>query len=104
MAARWGARPEELEDGHPGWALEADYLALGILNLTLVASPERVIVGGGVLEHPPLLGMVRERLPGLLGGYLEAPEFGPEIDRYLVAPALGDRAGVLGAIALAQAL
>jgi fructokinase len=104
MAARWGARPEELEDGHPGWALEADYLALGILNLTLVASPERVIVGGGVLEHPPLLGMVRERLPGLLGGYLEAPEFGPEIDRYLVAPELGDRAGVLGAIALAQAL
>ena len=104
MAERWGARPEELEEGHPGWALEADYLALGILNLTLVASPERVIIGGGVLEHPPLLGMVRERLPGLMGGYIGAPELGPDIDRYLVAPGLGDRAGVLGAIALAQAL
>lgn len=104
MAARWGATPEELEDAHPGWALEADYLALGILNLTLVASPERVIVGGGVLEHGPLLGMVRERLPPLLAGYLEARELGPEIERYLVAPELGDRAGVLGAIALAQRL
>ena len=104
MAARWGVRPEALELGHPGWALEADYLALGILNLTLVASPERVIVGGGVLGHPALLGMVRERLPGLLGGYLEAPELRSEIDRYLVPPQLGDRAGVLGAIALAQAL
>ncbi len=104
MAARWGARPEELAEDHPGWALEADYLALGILNLTLVASPERIVIGGGLLEHRPLLGMVRERLPALINGYLEAPELGPEMDRYLVAPELGDRAGVLGAIALAQEL
>jgi fructokinase len=104
MAARWGVPPEELEENHPGWALEAEYLALGILNLVLVASPERVIVGGGVLEHPSLLGMVRERLPALIAGYLEAPELGPRIERYLVAPELGDRAGVLGAMALAQGL
>lgn len=104
MAARWGARPEELESGHAAWVLEAEYLALGILNLTLMVSPERVVAGGGVLEHEPLLRMVRDRLPALLAGYLEAPQLGPEIGRYLVAPELGERAGVLGAIALAQAL
>lgn len=104
MAARWQSSPETLCDEHPGWALEADYLTLGILNLTLVASPEVVVTGGGVLERPGLRQMVRERLPGLLAGYLDAPQLGPEIDRYLVAPELGDRAGVLGAIALAQAL
>lgn len=104
MAARWGSRPEELADDHPGWALEAEYLALGVLNLVYTFSPERIIVGGGVLEHRPLLGMVRERLPGLLAGYLETPELGSELGRYLVAPGLGDRAGVLGAIALAQDL
>lgn len=104
MAARWRTKPEELEEGHPGWQLEADYLALGILNLTLVASPQRIVIGGGLLEHAPLLEMVRQRLPALVSGYLEAPELGPEIGRYLVAPELGDHAGALGAIALAQDL
>jgi fructokinase len=104
IAARWQATPAELAPDHPAWALEAEYLALGILNLILVASPERVVVGGGVLEQPGLLAMVRARLPELLAGYLEAPELSSEIDRYLVAPELGDRAGVLGAIALAQGL
>ena len=102
VAARWQSSPQTLPQDHPGWALEADYLALGILNLLLVASPERVVAGGGVLERPGLLQMVRDRLPGLLAGYLDAPELGAEVDRYLVAPELGDRAGVLGAIALAE--
>ncbi|MGH2871719.1 MAG: ROK family protein, partial [Solirubrobacteraceae bacterium] len=31
IAARWGAAPERLDDGHPAWTLEAEYLALGIL-------------------------------------------------------------------------
>ena len=104
LAARWGAAPAELASDHPAWELEAEYLALGILNLVLVASPERVVVGGGVLEQPALLSMIRVRLPELLGGYLEVSELGAEIERYLVAPELGDRAGVLGAIALAQDL
>ena len=104
MAERWGTPPEGLDEQHPGWALEAEYLALGILNLTLVASPERVIVGGGVLDHGPLMGMIRRRLPELLSGYLEAPQLGTDIDSYLVAPGLGDRSGVLGAMALAQDL
>ncbi len=60
--------PEDLPGEHPAWELEADYLAAGILNIVLVFSPERVIVGGGVLEHPPMLGLVRHRLVGLLGG------------------------------------
>jgi fructokinase len=46
--------------------------------------------------------MVRLRLLELMAGYLDTPMLGEEIDRYVVAPALGDDAGVLGAIALAQ--
>jgi fructokinase len=105
IAARWDRDPEDLPGDHPAWALEADYLAAGILNIVLVFSPERVIVGGGVLEHPPMLGLVRHRVVELLGGYLDTPFLhDEEIDSYLVPPALGDDAGVLGAIALAQAL
>jgi fructokinase len=104
MAKRWDVQPKELPDDHPAWGLEAGYLALGILSIVLVASPERMIVGGGVMEQPALPGMVRRRLRELLAGYLETPALGDSIDSYLVAPALGDRAGVLGAIALAQEL
>jgi fructokinase len=102
IAARWGTPAEALEAGHPAWALEAEYLSLGLLNLVLIASPERIIVGGGVFEHRPLLGLVRRRLPELLAGYLDTPALGDQVDSYLVPPALGDRAGVLGAMALAQ--
>ncbi len=105
LAARWDATPEELPDDHPAWALEADYIAAGIVNIVLVFSPERFVVGGGVFEHPDMLELVRSRVVGLLAGYLDTPSLGSDgIDAYLVAPALGDDAGVLGAIALAQAL
>ena len=102
MAQRWGIAAAELADEHPGWALEADYLALGILSIVCVLSPHRIIVGGGVMEQPGLLGRIRTRLAELLAGYLETPLLGGQIDGYLVTPGLGDRAGVLGAIALAE--
>jgi fructokinase len=102
IAERSRCRTEELPDDHPVWKIEAEYLALGILSIVLVASPERVIVGGGVMEHPWLLEATRARVRELLAGYLETAALSEEIDSYLVAPALGDRAGVLGAIALAQ--
>jgi fructokinase len=102
LEARWGMAPDELPDDHEAWAIEADYIALGILSIVLVFSPERVIVGGGVMEHAGLLESVRRRLRELMGGYLPTPLLGEEIDSYLVAPRLDDRAGVLGAVALAQ--
>jgi fructokinase len=101
IAARWGAAGPELADDHPAWALEAEYLALGILSIVTVVSPHRVVVGGGVMERPGLLEAVRATLRALVAGYLETPLLADRIDEYLVAPALGERAGVLGAIALA---
>ena len=99
---RWDADPQTLPGDHPAWALEAEYLALGILAIVCVASPHRVIAGGGVMADGSLAPAVRERLHALVGGYLESPLLQGRIDEYLVAPALGDSAGVLGAIALAE--
>jgi fructokinase len=95
IAKRWATAPEDLPDDHPGWALEAEYLALGILTIVMIASPQRVIIGGGVMDGAALLAPIGSRLRELIAGYVAMPS--------LVAPALGDRAGVLGAIALAQA-
>jgi fructokinase len=99
---RWGMRGNELPDQHPAWELEAEYVALGILSIVSVFSPERIVIGGGVMERGGLLAMVRAQLRELVAGYLETPLLCEDIDSFLVAPALGDRAGVLGAIALAE--
>ncbi len=104
IALRWGSDPQALPDDHPAWALEASYLAAGILSIVMVASPQRFIAGGGVLERPGLRSMVAGRLRELVAGYLRTPMLDDRIGEYLVAPALGDQAGVLGAIAMAQAL
>jgi fructokinase len=102
LAARWGIPAEQLPADHPGWELEARYLAFGILSIVCTVSPHRVIAGGGVFDHPALIAMVRTQVRELLGGYLETPLLLDDIDRYLVAPELGDDAGVLGAIAMAK--
>jgi fructokinase len=102
IAARWGHPAQELEAGHPAWELEAGYLAAALTNIVFTVGPERIVIGGGVLEHPGLLEMVRARVERLLGSYLRTPVLDAGLNRYLVAPSLGDDAGVLGAILMAQ--
>jgi fructokinase len=102
LKQRWGRPGEELTDPE-AWDLEADYLALGLMNVVLILSAERIILGGGVGRAPGLLPRVRARLRELLAGYVDSPYLGDRIDDYLVAPALGARAGVVGAIELAHA-
>ena len=102
LAARWGAVPESLPDAHPAWALEAEYLALGLANVVLTLSPQRIVLGGGVMARAGLLPLVRTRLRAVLAGYVQSRALDEGIDDYVVAPALGERAGVLGALALAR--
>jgi fructokinase len=92
MAARWGRPAEELAGDAP-WELEAHYLALGLVSVVSVLSPQRIVLGGGVGGERRLLPLVGAELERLLAGYVPAPE--------IVAPELGAWAGVLGAIALA---
>jgi fructokinase len=103
LAARWGQPADTLPDDHPAWELQSHYLALGLANVILTLSPERVVLGGGVMARPGLAALVRRKLGDLVGGYLRTPMLAARIDDYVVPPALGDRAGVLGALALAGA-
>ena len=102
IAERWGVDPRTLPPDHPAWALEARYLALGLVNIITVLSPQRVILGGGIMDQRQLFPMVRTNVQTLLNGYLQTPEILERIDEYIVPPGLGSRAGVLGAIALAE--
>lgn len=92
---RWGRPPAELAGDDRVWALEARYLALGIVTLAYVLSPELVIVGGGVVSNESLLPLVRAEVAHLLGGYGAGPV-------PLVPPGLGRDSGIVGALVLAQ--
>jgi fructokinase len=100
---RWGKPPEDIPLDHAAWDLEARYLALGIMNLVCTLSPERMIIGGGVMQKPGLLNRVQLKVQELLNGYIHSPQITEHIETYLIRPALGNLSGVLGAIALAQA-
>jgi fructokinase len=102
MKARWGKAAQDLLPDHPAWALEAHYLAHGLANWVLTLSPKRIVLGGGVLRQAQLFPMIRRELAGLLNGYVRATELTRDLDEYVVPPRLGDRAGVLGCLVLAE--
>lgn len=103
IRARWGWTGEESDDAHI-WELEAEYLALGLVNVICTLSPERIVLGGGVMKQLQLLPLVRDEVRDLLAGYIDSPELSGDLDDYIVAPALGDLAGVLGSLELARSL
>jgi fructokinase len=102
LEQRWGQPGQTLPVGHPAWALEAHYLAYGLVNFICTLSPQRIVLGGGVMEQPHLFPLIRQKVRELLNGYLQSPAILEQIDNYIVPPALGNKAGVLGAIALAE--
>ena len=99
---RWGKPGHELPADHPAWELEAHYLALGVVNIICTLSPQRIIMGGGVMQQRQLFPMIRKSVLKSLNGYIRVSAIIKEINTYIMPPALGNKAGVLGAIALAQ--
>ena len=103
IAARAGRPAEALGAEHPTWAIVADYLGQLCAQLALIHSPERIVLGGGVMAQDGLLASVRERMLHWLGGYLKHPRLDNNAAGYVVSPALGEHSGLLGAFALASA-
>lgn len=99
---RWGRRGEALPSDHPAWELEAHYIALALVNYICVLSPQRLILGGGVMEQAQLFPLIRRKVIELLNGYIQSPAILERIEEYIVPPGLGKRAGVLGALAFAE--
>lgn len=102
IEARWGVRGETLPIDHPAWILEAHYIALALHNFICTLSPQRIILGGGVMQQEQIFPLIRAKTLDLLKGYVQSPVLFEHMDEYIVPPGLGGRAGVLGAIALAQ--
>ncbi|CRH17850.1 ROK family protein [Carnobacterium maltaromaticum] len=97
IEGRYGVKGHELADKIEVWQMEAYYLAQALMNYTLILSPERIVLGGGVMKQNQLYTLVREEFKKLMAGYVAVPS----LEEYIVAPGLGDNAGVTGCLLLA---
>ncbi len=102
MEERWGISAQTLPADHPAWALEAHYLGLGLANWVCTLSPKRIVLGGGVMQQPWLIPLVRNELVRLLNGYVQSRELIERVNEYVVPAKLANRAGIVGAFALAE--
>jgi fructokinase len=100
--ARWGTTPSHLPVDHPAWDLEAHYLALALTTFICTLSPQKILMGGGVMKHERLFALLHEKVQRYLADYIPVPAILHQIENYIQPPALGDNTGVLGAFALAE--
>lgn len=103
MKARWSVRPPDLPDDHPAWAIEADYIAALCANLTYIVRPDRIILGGGVMQRSHIYRLVREALAEKLAGY-DASIRKLDLEHYISEPGAGSSAALWGAVATAYRL
>lgn len=102
MEKRWGTKTQNLFPDHEAWNLEAAYLAQMCMNAVCAFSPEKIILGGGVMQQKHLFPLIRQKTKDLLNGYIHVREISEQIDNYIVEPGLGTKSGALGALLLAR--
>ncbi|MEV2680281.1 ROK family protein [Paenibacillus larvae] len=101
IEARWSVKGSELSTDHPAWEMIAYYLAQAMMNYILILSPEKMIMGGGVMKQKQLFPLIHRNLFEILNGYIQNDAILKNIEEYIVYPELGDHAGLCGALALA---
>jgi len=102
IVARWGVQLEQLPSHHVAYEQTAHYIAHLVSNSILLLSPEKIVLGGGVMNNEELFPMIRQKVQALLNGFIAVDAIEKNIDQYIVPPGLGGDAGVLGAIVLAM--
>lgn len=100
VQARTGIKGEDLPEDHEVWSIIGEYLAQLYYNMTLIASPQRILIGGGVGLKLEVLESSRAEFLRLLNGYLKDLRRPEDVEDFIQPAALKDRAGVLGAIGL----
>ena len=101
IESRWGRSPAELADCEAVWALEAYYLGQALCSYIYTISPERIVLGGGVMNQQQLLPLIRAEVNRQLGGYIKGKGLN-DLDSYIVSSSLGGRQGIMGCLRLAE--
>lgn len=101
IEARWGASAKDLIEREEVWDLEAYYLAQALVTYIVTLSPQKIILGGGVMHVEKLFPLIRKKTLELLNGYIVTKEIA-DIDHYIVPASLHDDQGIMGCLKLAM--
>lgn len=102
LEKRWGMPAKDIPQDHVAWDIEAGYLAQMCHNVIMILSPQKIVLGGGVMQQEFLFPMIREKTLALLGNYISSPLLSDGLENYIVEPGLGANSGVTGAWLLAK--
>jgi len=97
---RWGKKAAELTDNEKVWEIEAFYIAQALVNYTMIFSPQRIVLGGGVMHQEQLFPLVRTKYKELMADYIRTKEL-QDLDSYIVPYSLNDNQGIMGCLQLA---
>lgn len=102
LEKRYGIKSAQIPNSHICWDYFASYLGQLVVNTILFASPQKIIIGGGVImRRKYLLDNTIKYVDKLLNSYIDVPTLaGESLNEYISLPKLGDNAGLCGAIAL----
>ncbi len=98
---RWGMKGKDLVNRPEVWELEADYIGQAIMNMIMILSPQRFILGGGIMHQVQLFPLIRKKVTELVNGYITTKEL-EDMDSYIVPAGCHDDQGILGCIKLAM--
>lgn len=93
-----------LPSDHLAWEIEAYYIAQALVSYTLTLSPEKIVLGGGVMKQKHLFPMIHKYFKEMMNEYIKKPQLMEEVENFIVYPGLGDNSGTYGALALATLL
>lgn len=97
---RWGKKGIELADNPDVWELEAYYIAQALCSYIMILSPERIVLGGGIMHQQQLLPLIRKQVIDQMAGYIRCKQM-EDLEQYIVGASLNDNQGILGCIQLA---
>lgn len=100
IEARYGKKAHELSEQVEVWVLEGYYIAQALVNYILTLSPQRIILGGGVMHQEQLMPIIHRDVLRMLNGYILTPQL-QDIEKYIMLPELNDNQGIMGCIRLA---
>lgn len=98
---RWGKKAVDLQDNKKVWELEADYIAEALISYTMILSPKRIILGGGIMHQKQLFPLIRNKFKEYLNGYINN-KYVNDLESYIVCQSLDDNQGILGAACLGR--
>lgn len=102
IAKRWdGKSGGEMAEDAEAMDLLAGYLGQALATYILCYSPQKIIIGGGVADHTPIVELSRAKTAEWLNDYIVTPEMA-DLDNYIVSNSLEGKQGIMGCLELAR--